>query len=505
VSNFYTSTVYSKGAAVIRMIRTMTGRAGFRKGMDLYFARHDGKAVTTEDFVSAMEDANDLDLGQFRRWYSQAGTPVCRVTGQYDPDALTYTLRVRQTTPPTADGSAKEPFHIPMTLGLLAPDGRPFPLRLDGEDATDTTERTLHLKAAEEAFVFTGIPEPPVPSLFRSFSAPVRVRHDATTEDLVLLLRHDEDLFNRYDAAQRLALSVILNRPAVGGETAHAPAPHFILDAFGAVLADEAIDPSFRALALSPPTLATIVQEMDPYDFDAGFEAREVFIAAFAARHADTLRRIYAEYRAFPYRRDAVSIARRRLCNQCLAWLARADGTVAEVAHGQFREADNMTDRLEALAVLCRLDHPLRAEVLAAFYETWKDDFNVINKWFALQAGAPLTRAYDDVLRLARDPVFDGGNPNRLRSLYGAFAANLVRFHAPDGRGYRLIADEVLRIDRFNNLTAASLAKAFQHYPRLDPQRKTAMREQLERMARTPGISTGVREVVENTLSTAPR
>jgi aminopeptidase N len=276
--------------------------------------------------------------------------------------------------------------------------------------------------------------------------------------------------------------------------------PDEVLDAFGALIADAARDRAFAARTLTPPTLSTLNQELATVDFESTFLAREAFIAALAARHAEALRAHYETLRADGYTRDQAAIARREFRNLCLRYLAYTEGGCDETAFAQFTEADNMTDCLAALGVLCQGDGPRRTEALDAFYAKWRDNFNVGNKWFALQASSKRAGTYDDVLRLAHDPIFDARNPNRLRSLYGVFTGNLVHFHAASGRGYRLIADQVLAIDRFNNLTAAGLAKAFKHYARLDPGRRALMKTELERIASARDLSTGVREVVENTL-----
>lgn len=516
VSNFYTSTVYEKGAEVIRMLQIFFGKDGFRKGIDRYFELYDGKPVTTGDFLLAMEQGNAADLAQFRRWYHQAGTPECKVVGRYDPAAHTYALTVTQTCPPTADGSPKEPFCFPMAVGLLDRNGNDLPLALDADEprtrsaATDhgkgrpqdpATTRVLTISRPRHTFLFIDVPEEPLPSLFRNFSAPVKVRFDCSHDDLVFLMAHDSDLFNRYDAGQRLALKCLLKLVAAIRQNRNPSLPDGILDASATLIEDQSLDRSFCARALTLPSISTINQELDIYDFQAAYRAREAFRRAMAQRYADSFRRFYDLYASDHHAMDRESVNRREFRNLCLDYLACLDDMAVDMANAQFGQANNMTDRLAALRLLCRTDTAQREEALAAFRKRWEGDFNVLNKWFAVQALATdRAQVYEDVLALAQDPLFDGRNPNRLRSLYGAFAANLVQFHHESGRGYRLIADKAIEIDRFNNLVSALFGKAFKHYPRMDAKRKALMKDELERIVSTPDLSTGLHEVISNTL-----
>lgn len=502
INNFYTSTVYNKGAEVIRMIAVLVGRDGFRKGMDRYVELYDGQAITTEDFLYAMESANGMDLTQFRRWYHQAGTPLCRLKGAHDAKAQTFTLTLEQRCGPTADGSPKEPFYFPMTLGLMGPDGQDLALQLAGEeDEPPAGGRTLVVSEPSQTFVFSGVAERPVPSLFRDFCAPVKVDYDYSREDLTFLLQHDSDPFNRYDAGQRLALQCLLDMTKARAAGKEEPPPDAVLDAFGALLQDSGQDLAFASHALVLPDLAIINQELDTFDFENTFRAREGFKQALATRYADTWRAGHEAHGGKPFAQDAAAVAARRFGNLCLDYRSYLDDGAVVAASEQYHAADNMTDRMAALVVLCASDSPERGRALDAFLERFRDDFNVMNKWFGVQGSAARhPRLYDIVCVLGSHDLFDRKNPNRLRSLYGAFAGNLPAFHEASGRGYRLIADLALEIDPVNNLVSAGFGKAFKHYARLDAGRRKLMKTELERMVDAPNISAGLTEVVGNTL-----
>ncbi len=546
INNFYTSTVYQKGSEIIRMIETLIGREAFRRGIAKYFELFDGQAVTCEDFVHAMELASGADLAQFRRWYAQAGTPRCRVSGVHDAASKTYRLTVRQECAPSADGSPKEPFYFPMVLGLIGPDGKDLPLSLgapvpspaDGRSPGQAIPTTLVLPISkpEETFTFKDVPAAPLPSLFRGFSAPVNVEFDYSRADLIRLLACDSDPFNRYDAGQRLATLCLeemmaastgapascrlspgvppgaqprenrARRDAVAqaGGTPTLPsmvAPE-ILDAFGTLLADEAPDRAFCAKALVPPTLTALTQGKRPCDFLAAFAVRERFMAEFAKRFETRLLELYNRYRAPAYRTDGKSVGERAFRNLCLSYLSYLGGDYAALAFRQFREADNMTDSLGALNVLAQLDAPERETALAEFRARWQGDFNVMNKWFAVQAGSKHAGVLADVRRLMADPAFDPKNPNRMRALYGAFGRNYVHFHADDGSGYAFLAERIREIDAFNPHVSAAFAKLFEKYAVLDAARQSLARVQLERIANGKSVSAGLAEIVSKTLAT---
>jgi aminopeptidase N len=502
INNFYTATVYSKGAEVIRMVETMLGKDGFRRGMDRYVELFDGKAITTEDFICAMEDANGADLRQFRRWYNQAGTPVCTVNGSYDEQSKTFTLNVKQSCMPTADGSPKEPFYFPMIMGLIDSDGKDISLHLVSDDNDGgKTSRTLIIDKREQNFVFTGVDTVPIPSLFRKFSAPVKVEYKYTRDDLMFLLHHDSDSFNRYDASQRLALGCLLEM-TVSLQSGEDPVvADDVLDAYGSLLGGNSQDLAFCAHALVLPSIEVINQELTEFDFKNTFLAREAFKKSLVMRHSEALRKCYDDYAAESYSLDSESVAKRRFRNLCLDYLSYLDDGATELAAVHFHDSDNMTDRMDALRILCVANTPERDKALTSFMERYKDDFNVINKWFGVQASAIRNSAlYENVCALAEHPLFDSSNPNRFRSIYGAFAGSLPAFHDISGRGYRLIADITIEIDKANSQVAAGLGKAFKHYANMPQENKEHMRVALEKIVAAPGISTGLLEIVTNTL-----
>ena len=502
INNFYTATVYNKGAEVIRMLETLLGKDGFRRGMDRYVELFDGQAVTTEDFLYAMESANNVEFKQFRRWYNQAGTPVCAIKGDYDAEADTFTLNVKQSCDPTADGSPKEPFYIPMMMGLLDQDGNDIPLCLVGEDSSVAERsRMLIIDKLEQKFVFTGVANKPVPSLFRNFSAPVKVEYDYTHKELMFLLRNDSDSFNRYDASQKLALSCLLEM-TTALQSGEAPVvADEVLDAYGSLIGDNSQDLAFCAHALILPSIEVINQELSEFDFKNTFLAREAFKTALTKRHTVAFKTCYDQYAAESYQLDSDSVARRRFRNLCLDYLSYLDDGAKEIAAKHFHTSDNMTDRMDSLRVLCISDSAERDSALEVFMERYKDDFNVLNKWFGVQASAIRNpNLYENVCALAGHPLFDKKNPNRFRSIYGAFAGSLPAFHDASGRGYRLITDVAIEIDPDNSMISAGLGKAFKHYANMPSGNKEHMRIALERMATTSDISTGLQEVVSKTL-----
>ena len=504
INNFYTSTVYEKGAEVVRMAHTLLGQQGFRRGMDLYFARHDGQAVTIEDFLGAMEDANGADLGQFRLWYSQAGTPEVSVREAYDPAAHTFELTLAQRCPPTPGQPGKRPMHIPVALGLLDARGKDLPLRLAGEPAAGGTTRVLSLRDAEQTFRFVAVPERPVPSLFRGFSAPVRLRAEQGDGELAFLMTHDSDAFSRWDAGQRLATRVLLAlcEDARAGRPLHCP--DHLVHAFRRVLEEGAADPAFAAEALTLPGESYLMDEMAVADPETAHAAREFLRGALAAELAEPLTLAYHAHRGGgPYRVEPREMGQRALRNLCLAYLAEVPGPArAALAVAQLRQADNMTDTVGALGVLANLDVPERAEALDAFYRRWHSDPLVVDKWLTLQATSRLPGTLAEVERLLGHPAFDLRNPNRVRALVGAFAqGNPVRFHAASGEGYAFLADRVLELDPLNPQVAARMLGPMTRWRRFDPARQALLRAQLERVLGRPGLSRDVFEVASKSVA----
>jgi aminopeptidase N len=499
INNFYTVTVYEKGAEVVRMQANLLGPETFREAMDLYFARHDGEAVTTDDFVRCMEDASGRDLTQFRGWYSQAGTPELEVNDAYDAEQRTYTLTVRQSCPPTPGQPDKAPLHIPFAVGLLGPQGADLPLRLAGEAAAGGTARVLELRAPEEVFRFVDIPARPVPSLLRGFSAPVKVRYDYDHASLMFLMAHDSDGFNRWDAAQLLAQRVILRRVAEPGS----PLPAGFVAAFRQALADGRADPALLAQVLALPGESYLADQMTRVDVDGIHRAREAVKTELAAALREDLLAVYAACTdGGPYEITHAAIGRRSLRNLALGYLMQTpDAQVAELCLAQYRAARNMTDLMAALALIAGSDLPERDAVLADFRARWQHDPLVMDKWFSVQATSPRTDTLARVYGLLADPAFSIRNPNKVRALIGAFATgNPVRFHAADGGGYRFLVDRVLDLDPANPQIAARLLRALARWRRYDPGRQALMRGELERVAGVAGLSKDVYEIAAKSL-----
>ncbi|HTR15660.1 MAG TPA: aminopeptidase N [Acetobacteraceae bacterium] len=503
IDNFYTATVYNKGAELVRMLRTLLTPAGFRRGMDLYISRHDNQAVTIEDFVAAMRDANPgADLGDFMRWYGQAGTPVVTVSDAYDPATRTYELTLAQRTPPTPGQPEKQPVPIPVAMGLLGPNGDALPTRLEGEAETVSGTRVLLLTGAEQRFRFQDVAAPPVPSLLRGFSAPVRLE-GVSFDRLKFLAVHEPDPFARWDAGYQVAAAVLLDlaRAAARGETPEVD--RGLIAAMRATLEGADADPAFAAEAMLLPGEGQLADQMEVADPDALHTARE------AARHAigrtleplliETWERL-ADHG--PYSPDGTAIGKRALRNVCLAYLAAANGAGRARARAQFEAGRNMTDVVAALAVLCDSASPERDAALAAFYARWKDDDLVLDKWFAVQAMASAPDTLERVRALAHHPDFRLRNPNRARALLGAFSfGNPVRFHDSSGAGYAFLADHVIALDPLNATTAARLVQALGTWRRYDPRRQALMRRALERVLATPKLSRNTYEMVSKSLA----
>jgi aminopeptidase N len=504
IDNFYTPTVYNKGAEVIRMIHTLLGKDGFRRGMDLYIRRHDNQAATIEDFVAAMQDASGVDLGRFKRWYGQAGTPEITVDDRWDAATNSYQLNVAQKVPPTPGQPDKLPMLIPLAMGLLGADGGELPTRLEGEAESRTGTRVLALAEDRERFCFVDVPARPVPSLLRGFSAPVKLK-GVPLDRLKFLAVHDPDPFARWEAGQEAATRTLLDRIEAYRHSATPPLlDPDIVRAMRQTLADAAQDPAFAAEASALPSESFLADQLTVVDVDAVHMARET-------ARAEIGRALTAEFAAAykqladlgPYRIDGAAIGRRALRNACLAYLAAADPEHgAALAKAQFDAAANMTDVLAALAVLADLDRPERAAALAHFFAAWSHDPLVIDKWFSLQARSSLPQTPQRVRELASHPAFDRKNPNRVRALVGAFAqGNPLRFHDPSGAGYALLADEVIAIDPSNPTTAARLVQSLGAWRRQDPARQALMRRELERVLAAPGLSKNTYEMVSKSLA----
>jgi len=498
INNFYTATVYEKGAEVIGMYQTLLGQDGFRKGMDLYFQRHDGQAVTCDDFLAAMADANGADLEQFKLWYSQAGTPEVHVAGHYDAGARVYELSLSQSLPVTPDGVVKQPMRIPLAVGLLNGDGDDLPLDEDG-----ATTKVLELSDTDTVVRFEGIGSAPVPSINRGFSAPIHVRRELDEGEAAFLMAHDGDPFNRWEAGQQYAtvlLGAMAAEIAAGGE---AKIDQAFIAALGQTLNDTSLDPAFVALSCQLPSEQYLAEQVDRADPVAIHQAREAMRGAIARTLRDDLLAIYDANRTnAPYSPDAASAGRRALKNLALSYLSELDDEPCrDLAGRQFRDADNMTDRMAALWALNDRDGEARADALDAFHDRFKDDAVVIDKWLSLQAASARPDTLDQVVRLMDHPVFSILQPNKVRALISAFcAANPYRFHAPDGSGYRFLADRVLQLDPINPQVAARLATQLGRWRRYDEGRQTLMRAELSRILAADNLSPDVFEIASKAL-----
>jgi aminopeptidase N len=499
IDNFYTATVYEKGAEVIGMLKTLVGDDGYRKATDLYFERHDGQAVTIEDWVKCFEDACGRDLAQFRLWYRQSGTPTVEARGEYDATARTYALTLKQSLGATPGQPEKKPMHIPVSVGLIAQGGRALPLTLEGENAQGPTERVLELTQPEQKFVFVDVAEAPLPSVGRHFSAPVHFRTPLDRKARAALMAHDTDAFNRWESSQTLATDVLLEMAAA--KSGRAPDKTY-LDAVGEVIARAHEDHAFAALMLIPPGEGELAMAMNPADPDAIHHARTALIRTVAAAHGKALDALYRELESHgAYSPDAKSEGRRSLRNAALRYLTAADDeAAATIADAHYRSATNMTDMIAGLAALSRMDSPKRQAAFAHFHDRFENDPLVLDKWLSLQAGSSLPGTIEHVRALMAHKAFDMKNPNRVRSLVGAFAGNQFRFHAADGAGYALVAETIRTLDAINPQVAARMAGAFENWRRYDGKRQALMRGELEKTAQMKGLSANLFEVATKML-----
>ncbi len=505
ISNFYTVTIYNKGAEVIRMLHTLLGDETFRAGVRLYFERHDGEAVTTDDFVAAMEAASGMDLAQFRHWYTQAGTPVLRARGAYDATRSLYVLDIEQHTPPTPGQPEKRPLHIPVRVALLGADGGNLSLHSAEPALAGEREAVLEVRETRHRFCFSNVAAPAVASLARGFSAPVKVEIERSEDELAFLIAHETDPFNRWDAVQEYAMRLMLRMVADRlAEAETGGVPDGFVTAMRALLLDATADPAFTAEALTLPSESNLADRMEVIAVEAIHEVRETLRATLARRLADAFASVHDANRSRgPYRFDAESAGRRSLKNLCLGYLMELDDpAVRSTCRRQLETADNMTDALAALACFADSPDPERHDHLAWFEARWKDDPLVLDKWFSLQATSRQPDTLDNVRWLTAHPGFDLRNPNRVRALLGAFChANQRWFHDAPGRGYRLLSEHVLAIDAFNPQSAARLLGAASRWRRLDPTRRARLRDELERVLAAPGLSRDCHEIAKKFLA----
>lgn len=496
INNFYTATVYNKGAEVIRMQQTLIGDAVFRQGMDLYFTRYDGQAVTIEEFVKSMEEASGMDLTQFRLWYSQAGTPVLDVTDHYDADKKTYTLKIKQSCPPTPQQPVKQPFHIPVKMGLLDASGK------------ELIHDLLHLKHAEQEFQFTNIVAKPIPSLLRGFSAPVKLNYVYSDHELQLLFKYDTDLFNRWEAGQRYTIKLILNLIQDYRANKSLALPADYVAVFHHLLKTMQDDKLLLAEMMTLPSEKYLTEQMAIVDIEAIHHVREFVLKSLAESLQDALFEIYQQNHDSHAAREVTleTVAKRQLKNLCLSYLLLLDNDqYKQAALKQFEVAlkTNMTDTMASLRCLVNKDCPERESALMQFYQQWQHDPLVIDKWFALQASSKLPDTLNRVKKLLQHPAFDIKNPNKVYALIGAFGhRNLVHFHVASGEGYQFLADCVNQLDALNPQIAARMVTSLSHWQRYDSKRQNLMRAQLEGILRAKTISKDVGELVSKSLMT---
>ena len=502
ITNFYTLTIYEKGAEVVRMLRNLVGEESFRRGSDLYFERFDGQAVTIEDFVDCMAEISGEEFSQFMRWYSQAGTPDIDAHGEYDYVKSVYHLTLRQRTPATPDQPDKLPLHIPVRMGLVGTkSGQDLTLTLNGEKVGK--DAVIHLREEEQTFIFTDVAEAPVPSLLREFSAPVKLHYPYSREDLAFLLTHDSDGFNRWDAGQRLALLALDDLIAAHRNGVEKVMDSRVVDAFKALLNGPMNDKAVLAEMLTLPSEAYIAEQQPIVDVEAIHAAREFVRQSLAVALRDEFVAVYeANITEEAYAPTPEQIAQRSLKNVALAYLMSIeDEQGLALCEAQFSADHNMTDVRQALTLLVHSDRDdLASPALKAFGEKWAHDPLVMDQWFTVQVSRPQSDVLERVKYLMQHPAFSLKNPNRVRALVGAFAQNRVNFHRVDGQGYQLLADVVIELNRLNPEIAARLVTPLTRWQRFDETRQGLMRSELERIKQEP-LSSNVYEVVVKALA----
>ena len=520
INNFYTTTVYEKGAEVVRMIRTLSGKERFRKGTDLYFKRHDGQAVTTEDFVRAIEDANDMDLTRFRTWYRQAGTPVLDISSRYDESEGVLTLTVHQSCPPSPGQKEKGPYHMPLAVGLLDESGSDIQFTVDKPDISsivaddDAYTVVLNITESSREFTLGGIGQKPVVSLLRGFSAPVKLNYDYTRDELTFLMTHDNDGFARWEAGQRFGVDIIQEVVEQIRSGSEITVDSRLITAFENNLnqavehnQDDSLDKAMIAAMLELPTETWLAELADIADVDAIHQAREAVCNEIASRLGGLLLSVYRLNQSRDaYRPETDAIARRSLKNIALGYLMQpVDGKMAPLCVEQIEQADNMTDTSSAIRALTGCAAETAREpaekALEEFYNRWVDEALVIDQWFTIQASCQLPGALDRVKSLMEHEAFDIRNPNRMRALVNGFTLyNNVNFHSVDGSGYEFLADRVLELDQFNPMVAARILGPLTRWRKFDVQRRTLMTAQLERIKETENLSRDVFEIVSKSL-----
>ncbi len=499
ISNFYTLTIYEKGAEIVRMVHTLLGAEKFRAGSDLYFDRHDGQAVTCDDFITAMQDSSGVDLTLFKRWYSQAGTPVVTATDEFDSASGTYRLTMKQQTPATKNQPTTLPLHIPVRVGLLDTSGKVLTSALSG---STSEEHVLHLNSSEQTFEFTGLTSKPVPSLLRGFSAPVKLHYDYSTSDLLLLMSSDTDGFNRWSAAQQIAvneLTMLINQ-SIAGESLSLESQ--LVKGFKALLSDESLDPAMVALILTLPSQAYLSELANPIHPAAIKEARQYLKTLLANALSGEFELLYNKHNIQgEYQATAEDIAHRSLKNTALSyWVETNSDQAHQATFEQFRTANNMTDQFSALSIAVHSNNAKATDMLAAFYEQWKAEPLVVNKWLMLSASQDSSDAVASVKALMEHTAFDLKNPNKVRSVLGGFGQSISGFHNEDGSGYHFLADQIILLNSRNPQIASRLCTPLTRWKKMEAKRSEKMKAELERIL-AQDLSKDVYEVVSKSLA----
>lgn len=502
VDNFFTTTIYEKGSEVIRMMQTIVGRKGFRKGMDEYFRRHDGQAVTTEDFAAAISEPNGKDFTQFRRWYSQAGTPVVKVQEAYDAAKKEYTLTLEQSCAPTPGQPSKEPFHIPLMVALLDRQGKELPLSAAGVETNSDGKYVIELKKPREVYVFAGMAERPVLSILREFSAPVTLEWAASSDDLYFLVEKDPDSFNRREMAQKLATDIYGSLIAQARRKEALTVEPRFLNALNALMADQTLSPAFKAKMLQLPSLSVLAQKEAVLDAEAFYQARQTFRTAIAKEGRQNLLDIYRQFHGVDAKNtDSKTGAHRLLKNMALGYLAELqDPEILTLVSEQYWKAQNMTDKIMAMSILAETRGAEREKVLSHFYAEWKDDSVVMNKWFQTQALTLRKETLEDVKALTQHPAFNINNPNNVYSLLRSFGTNLIRFHDPATDAFKFFADCIIEIDAKNPQVASRLCASFNFVQKLEPAMKERALNEIKRIVAVETLSKNSRELLQSAL-----
>jgi aminopeptidase N len=493
INNFYTATIYEKGAEVIRMIHTLVGQPGFRRGMDKYFELYDGKAVTTEDFIYAMEVANNIDLTQFKNWYSQFGTPRIEVESSFDEKEKTFSLNIKQLSPET--------LHFPLKVGLIDDKGKD--ISFNEETSSLLKKGILEVKKREETFHFKNVNKAPYLSINRDFSAPIKINWNPSMENQIFLLTHDSNGFNRYEAAQDLANKIIQGEISSLHGNKKIDISEEYISAFGKLLDDKSIDSFFKSLCLQIPSEGVLLQDQEVYDFDGTHVSRDFLKKVLAKTYKEKLSTLYKDLSTNKkYTLESKDVSNRALKNTVMSFLSYLEeDEIYGLIKEQFDEANNMTDKVAALQCLVQSNSPLKKAALDSFYLKWNKNHLVMEKWFAIQASSPQQDTYSKIYELEGSPVYDKTIPNLVRALWGTFTSNYVHFHHKSGRGYALIARKILELDPINPQVSSALAKSFRHYKKLMPENKRLMQLELEKIRSHVGISKNVLEIVTKTLA----